>query len=114
MLTLTGLPFAFWRNVRAGTRQRPWLVRVIEENVRPDVKDVKAYPEEGAACGHKPEAGTCAKILEVEEALWTFGRVDGVEPANDPQAGKRTAPSGNGCDRSRHRLKVPAFGIEGR
>ena len=80
LLTLTGLLFAFWRKVRDGTRQRPWLARMIREHVRPEVKE---YLEEGTSCGHAPTEGTCAKILEVEEALWTFARVEGVEPTNN-------------------------------
>jgi transposase len=80
LLTLTGLLFAFWRKVRDGTRKRPWLVRMLEEHVRPEVQE---YLEEGTSCGHAPTQGTCAKILEVEEALWTFARVEGVEPTNN-------------------------------
>jgi transposase len=37
----------------------------------------------GAACACAATAGTCAKIREVEEALWTFARVEGVEPTNN-------------------------------
>ncbi|MGL4550596.1 MAG: IS66 family transposase, partial [Gemmataceae bacterium] len=80
LMTLTGLLSGFWRKVRDGTRQRPWLLRMIREHVRPEVKE---YLGEGAACGHGPTQGTCAKALEVEAALWTFARVEGVEPTND-------------------------------
>jgi transposase len=38
---------------------------------------------EGATCDHAKTAGTCRKILEVEESLWTFVRVEGVEPTNN-------------------------------
>jgi transposase len=38
---------------------------------------------EGATCDHARTAGTCRKILEVEESLWTFVRVEGVEPTNN-------------------------------
>jgi hypothetical protein len=28
-------------------------------------------------------AATCREVLRVEPALWTFGRVEGVEPTNN-------------------------------
>ena len=38
---------------------------------------------EGAQCGCAKTRGMCAKILEVEEALWTFTREEGLEPTNN-------------------------------
>lgn len=80
LLTLVGLLFAFWRRVRDGTRQRPWFARMVRRHVRPEVRE---YLEEGSSCGHGPTEGTCAKILELEGSLWTFARVEGVEPTNN-------------------------------
>ncbi len=37
----------------------------------------------GAACACAKTAGTCRELLAVEEALWTFVRVEGVEPTNN-------------------------------
>jgi hypothetical protein len=39
--------------------------------------------ERGAACACAATAGTCAKIQEVEAALWTFARVEGLEPTSN-------------------------------
>ncbi len=44
---------------------------------------VEALLEEGAACGHKKTAGRCRNILGLRPALWTFVRVEGVEPTNN-------------------------------
>ena len=32
---------------------------------------------------HEKVAGMCKEILKVESALWTFARVEGVEPTNN-------------------------------
>jgi transposase len=69
-----------WYKVREGTRTRQWLMRQIEEWVRPEGRRLL---QRGAACGCAKTAGTCAKILKVEESLWTFARVAGVEPTNN-------------------------------
>ncbi len=79
LLLYTDMLFAVWYQVRDGTRQRRWLQRQIAW-LRPEVK---ALLERGAACAGAPGAGVCAKILEVEEALWTFARVEGLEPTNN-------------------------------
>jgi transposase len=39
--------------------------------------------EAGAHCEHKKTRKTCANILKVEKALWTFVRMEGVEPTNN-------------------------------
>lgn len=72
--------FGLWYKVRDGTRTRKWLKCQIEEWVRPEVR---LLLQRGAACGCAKTAGTCAEILKVEESLWTFARVAGVEPTNN-------------------------------
>ncbi len=39
--------------------------------------------ERGAACGCSETAGTCRELLAGERHLWTFVRVEGVEPTNN-------------------------------
>lgn len=80
LLMLAGVLFDLWQKVRDGTRSRRWLWRQMAEIVRPDVVE---WLREGSACSHAPSAGTCAKVLEVEEGLWTFARVEGVGPTNN-------------------------------
>src|SRR5262249_48495308 len=72
--------FQQWYKVRDGTRTRKWLKCQIEEWVRPEVR---LLLQRGAACGCATTAGTVAEILKVEESLWTFARVAGVEPTNN-------------------------------
>jgi transposase len=79
LLFLTEGLFEFWYKVRDGTRQRRWFQRQVEW-LR---VEVQALLRQGARCGCAATAGTCAKILEVEPALWTFARVEGVEPTNN-------------------------------
>ncbi len=79
LLFHTDLLFHLWYQVRDGTRRRRWLQRQLAW-LRPEVR---ALLQSGAACGCAETAGTCAKILEVEEALWTFARVEGLEPTNN-------------------------------
>ena len=71
--------FDLWYKVRDGTRRRRWLRRQLEW-LRPEVQELL---RRGAGCACAATAGTCAKILEVEEALWTFARVEGLEPTNN-------------------------------
>jgi transposase len=54
LLMLAGALFDFWQKVRDGTRQRRWLLRQVEELVRPDVVD---WLRRGAACSHAVTAG---------------------------------------------------------
>jgi transposase len=79
LLWHTELLFDLWYKVRDGARRRHWLRRQLEW-LRPDVRTLL---ERGAACACAETAGTCAKILEVEEALWTFARAEGLEPTNN-------------------------------
>jgi transposase len=44
---------------------------------------VREQLEAGAVCGCARTAGVCRELLSVEAALWTFVRVEGVEPTNN-------------------------------
>jgi len=79
LLFYTDVLFGLWYKVRDGTRSRRWLQQQLER-LRPEVQGVL---EAGAGCACAPTAGTCAKILGVEPALWTFARVEGLEPTNN-------------------------------
>jgi transposase len=46
-------------------------------------REVKAALEAGRRCGCARTAATCFEILKVEEGLWTFVRLEGVEPTNN-------------------------------
>lgn len=79
LLSHTGMLFGLWYEVRDGTRSRRWLRRHLKW-LRPEVRSLL---EQGAGCACAATAGACARILEVEEALWTFTRVEGLEPTNN-------------------------------
>lgn len=80
LLAQSRVLFGLWYQVRDGTRTRAWLERQLRLRVRPEVQ---ALLRSGAACGCAKTAGMCAEILKVEGALWTFARVEGLEPTNN-------------------------------
>ncbi|MBV9122289.1 MAG: IS66 family transposase, partial [Planctomycetes bacterium] len=79
LLGLTGVLFELWRKVRDGTRSRAWFVRQAEA-IR---EDVVLLLRQGRGCGCAKTAAVCREVLAVEPALWTFTRVEGVEPTNN-------------------------------
>ena len=79
LLLLTGALFEWWRRVRDRTLSRRRF-RHLAASLREDVVTVL---EEGSVCACAKTAATCRELLAVEEALWTFVRVDGVEPTNN-------------------------------
>jgi transposase len=44
---------------------------------------VRDQLQAGTACSCAKTAGVCRELLSVEPALWTFVRVEGVEPTNN-------------------------------
>jgi transposase len=79
LLLLTRALFEWWHRVRDGTLSRRRFRRYAA-SLREDVVIVL---EQGRACGCAKTAATCRELLAVEEALWTFVRVEGVEPTNN-------------------------------
>ncbi len=75
----TKLMFQWWHEFKAGALSRSGF----RERMGPLVERIEALLEEGAACDHKKTAGRCRKILTLRAALWTFVRIDGVEPTNN-------------------------------
>lgn len=71
--------FEWWNRVRDGTLARSTF-RVYMCSVQ---SEVEALLTEGAAVPHRKTARTCAKLLKRKEALWTFVRVEGVQPTNN-------------------------------
>jgi len=79
LLRLARRMFRWWHRVRDGTIDRGRF-KTIAARLR---REVKAALEGGLSCGCAKTAATCFEILKVEEALWTFVRVEGVEPTNN-------------------------------
>lgn len=71
--------FVWWYRTRDGTLARP-IFRAYMEPLRQRVEGLLG---EGRACGHRKIAETCRRILKLAPALWTFVRVEGVEPTNN-------------------------------
>ena len=71
--------FDWWHRVRDGTMARATLrskVAMMRFSFREDLR-------RGVAGGGSKTAGTCRELLAGEAHLWTFVRVEGVEPTNN-------------------------------
>ena len=71
--------FHHWHRVKEGTLKRSSF-RVYASQLRAEVRDLLL---DGATLEHEKVSGMCKEILKVESALWTFVRVEGVEPTNN-------------------------------
>jgi len=71
--------FTWWYRVRDGTLARSSL-RTYVEQLRPWLRDLLAR---GRVSGCAKTAALCGQLLELEPALWTFVRQEGVEPTNN-------------------------------
>jgi hypothetical protein len=71
--------FELWRRVRDGTLERSSFQTYASE-IRCRVRELL---EQGKSCAHKFTATTCTELLKMEPAMWTFVRVEGVEPTNN-------------------------------
>jgi transposase len=81
--TLTETMFHVWHRVRDGTETRA----TFQTFMAPLQEHVRAWLRKGQACSVRAVAGRCREILDLEPALWTFVKVEGVEPTNN--AGER-------------------------
>ncbi|MBI1973968.1 transposase [Candidatus Micrarchaeota archaeon] len=79
LLTETKLLFDWWYRVRDGTLKRS----SFQVYVSPLRQRVETLLEEGTLCGNVKVESRCRGILERSEAMWTFVRVEGVEPSNN-------------------------------
>ena len=79
LLCLAEDVFSWWYRVRDGTLQRSSL-RTYIDSQRPWLRDLL---QRGTGCRCAKTATFCANLLELEPALWTFVRADGVEPTNN-------------------------------
>jgi transposase len=79
LLRLSKRMFRWWHRLGDGAIDG-WRFRRIAARLR---REVKAALEAGRRCGCAKTAATCFEILKVEEGLWTFARVEGIEPTNN-------------------------------
>lgn len=71
--------FGYWERVKSGTLRRSSF-RTYASALRQAVQQTLV---QGAALDHKKVAGMCRALLRVEAAMWTFVRIEGVEPTNN-------------------------------
>jgi transposase len=71
--------FGLWHRVRDGTLSQP----DFQTAMQPIQARVGELLREGAALACDKTRRTCKNILKLEVALWTFVRVEGVEPTNN-------------------------------
>lgn len=71
--------FHAWHRVRDGTLTHAEF-RVA---MRPIRRAVARWLKAGQTCGVAKTEGVCREVLKVYDALWTFVRVEGVEPTNN-------------------------------
>jgi transposase len=79
LLSLSNRLFRHWHRVRDGTLQ--W--GAFQDRMSRLRREVKHALEDGTRCSCAATAATCFEILKVEEGLWTFARVPGIEPTNN-------------------------------
>jgi transposase len=71
--------FHWWHRVRDGTLQRSsFCVYVAQLRM-----EIRALLREGASCEDAKGAALCRSLLQLEPALWTFVRREGVELTNN-------------------------------
>jgi transposase len=71
--------FEAWHKVRDGTIRRSTFLQTVAW-LRPMVR---LSLERGSRCACTKTAATCGELLRLWECLWTFTRVEGVEPTNN-------------------------------
>ena len=71
--------FEWWHRVRDGTLARSSFQQYVS-GLR---TCVRADLQRGVDCGCAKTAGTCRELLAGETHLWTFVRVEGIEPTNN-------------------------------
>jgi transposase len=79
LLMLADDVFLWWHRVRDGTLSRATL-RSYVEGQRPWLRELLSR---GSVSGCAKTAALCQGLLELEPALWTFVRREGVEPTNN-------------------------------
>jgi transposase len=71
--------FESWHKVRDGTIRRSTFLQTVSW-LRPMVRSSLGR---GVACACPKTAATCGELLRLWDCLWTFTRVEGVEPTNN-------------------------------
>jgi transposase len=79
LLKLSHRLFRNWHRARDGTLD--W--ETFGERMTRLRREVRRALLVGSKCGGAKTSATCFEILKVEEGLWTFAKVKGIEPTNN-------------------------------
>lgn len=79
LLAATDKMFEWWHRIRDGTMSRA----TFQRKMKPIRKEVEQLLRRGAVCRQRKVKATCADLLKLAPAMWTFVRVPGVEPTNN-------------------------------
>jgi transposase len=71
--------FDLWHRARDGTLSRP----DFQKAMRPIRQEVEALLAVGTFVNHSKTVNTCANILKIAPALWSFVEHEGIEPTNN-------------------------------
>ncbi len=71
--------FEYWHKVRDGTIRQSTFLQYMAW-LRPMVR---SSLERGSRCACTKSAATCGELLRLWDCLWTFTRIEGVEPTNN-------------------------------
>ena len=55
----------------------------FRRQARPIQDEIESLLDVGSRCDHAKLSGMCRELLAVQEAMWTFVRVSGVEPPHN-------------------------------
>ena len=79
LLVQAKLLFKLWGMVKEKKLSFP----DFQEEVAPIRREVHTLLQRGTSCGHAKTQRTCKRLLNIEDYLWTFTRVEGIEPTNN-------------------------------
>lgn len=79
LLRETQRMFTLWNRVRDGTLSRS----TFQKYMGPIRRRGERLLRRGTRCGETKTEGMCREILKLAPALWTFVRIEGVEPTNN-------------------------------
>lgn len=78
-LAICGEAFDLWHQFRDKQIGRT----VLQKQIEPVRKRMNKLLKRGRRCRQQRTAGFCAELQRLERALWTFARVEGIEPTNN-------------------------------
>jgi transposase len=79
LLALSNRMFELWHRFKEGKLSRQQL----QQAMKPVRQALRRALRAGVECGCSKTAGTCQELLGHEDWLWTFVKIEGVQPTNN-------------------------------